>query len=285
MPAALKIPSVVHWHSDVVSSNVASRLKLAYPFYRPFETRLLRAASGIIATSRQYATTSQALKPFQEKVHIIPLGLNPNSVAKKAQTSTASWQGSGEFKILSVGRLTYYKGFDFLIKAMTDVANAQLVIVGEGSELAYLQRLVKAKNLCDRVQFLTGASDAERNTLLHQCDVVALPSIERTEAFGLVLLEAMAAAKPVVATDIPGSGAPWVVQQGGHGIRVQPGSSEALAKALNQLKENPQARRQYSENAARNFPQLFDITAVAGEISSLYETLIQQHRNKQTKKK
>src|SRR5699024_5451513 len=77
IPAARKIPWIVHWHADVVASRHDSKLALAYPLYRPFEQRFLKVASAIIATSPPYLESSSALAHWRDKCQVIPLGLDP----------------------------------------------------------------------------------------------------------------------------------------------------------------------------------------------------------------
>ncbi|MDQ5910793.1 MAG: hypothetical protein QG599_2890, partial [Pseudomonadota bacterium] len=120
VPAARRLPWVIHWHADVVASAIDRRLALAYRLYRPFEQRLLAASQAIIATSPPYLNASAALAPWRERCSIIPLGLNPARIPEPdsaaQQRAEALW-GDNRFRILAIGRLTYYKGHDILIQA------------------------------------------------------------------------------------------------------------------------------------------------------------------------
>lgn len=245
--AARNIPWVVHWHSDVVASRLDKRLALAYPFYRPFEQALLSRARAIIATSPPYLEASQALAPWREKCHVIPLGLNPQRCSEPDGAHLAwaeSQWGNAQFRILTIGRMTYYKGHETLIRAMAQLPGARLILVGDGERKNRLHALVQTLGLGGRVILAGYRPDPEVCALLASCDAFCLPSIERTEAFGLVLPEAMRFSKPVVASNIPGSGVGWVVRDNETGVLVPPGDADALAAALHKLEVSPALRRE-----------------------------------------
>ena len=117
--------------------------------------------------------------------------------------------------------------------------------------------------------------EAEVAALLASCDLVCLPSRERTEAFGLVLLEAMRYAKPVVVSDIPGSGAPWLVDRAQNGILTPPGDAQALAAALAELRAHPARRQQLGQTGAQALQREFGIQPVARAITQLYGRVLE----------
>ncbi|MEZ5583162.1 MAG: glycosyltransferase [Candidatus Competibacteraceae bacterium] len=193
-PAARRLPWIIHWHSDVVSSQIDRRLALAYRLYRPWEQRLLAASRAIIVTSPNYLHASEALRPWRDKCRVIPLGLDPARIAEPASNDVNHAQsrwGEASCKLLAMGRLTYYKGFEVLVRAVADIANVRLIIVGKGEQHRRLEYLIETLGLGDRVVLAGSQTDAELSALWATCDIFCLPSLERTEAFGLVLLEAM----------------------------------------------------------------------------------------------
>ncbi len=273
VPAARRLPWIIHWHADVVASLLDRRLALAYRFYRPLEQRLLAASRAIIATSPPYLDASFALAPWRERCCIIPLGLDPARIptpdpAAHARATTL-W-GNPPFRVLAIGRLTYYKGHDVLIRAAADLADSRILIVGAGEQRASLAALVQTLGLGDRVKLTGFQPEADLNALLASCDVLCLPSLERTEAFGLVLLEAMRFGKPVIVGDIPGSGAGWVTQQAGHGLRVPPGAPVTLATALRELQHDPARRQTLGQAGAKALQERFGIEPVAVDVAKLY---------------
>lgn len=276
IPAARRVPWVIHWHSDVVPSRLDRRLALAYGLYRPWENRLLAGSSAIIATSPPYCASSPSLQSWKEKCHIIPLGLNAERIAEPQadiRHSVERWWGEQSLRLLTVGRLTYYKGHEVLIQAVAAVPEARLLIVGEGQYRPRLEALIRCLGLEGRVRLMGLRSEAELYALFASCDVFCLPSLERTEAFGLVLLEAMRFEKPVVASDIVGSGVGWVVQQAGHGLLVKPGDVEGLAAALMELKAAPQQRQRLGRLGRRSLSRDFHIRAIAEQTMALYRQL------------
>ncbi len=122
---ASKIPWVIHWHSDIVSSAIDRRLAVAYSVYRPIEQRLLARSKAIIATSQRYLDSSVPLRRWHNKCVVIPLGLDPvrlfSAQHLPLQCAEPFWGRERVFQILAIGRLTYYKGHDILIRAAAKV--------------------------------------------------------------------------------------------------------------------------------------------------------------------
>ncbi len=267
---ARRIPWVIHWHADVFSV-LNKKLAIAYKAYRPFEQKLLTHAKSIIVTSPPYLTASTALDKWQHKCQVIPLGLNLEHLP--TTESTDQWNSKG-VRFLSVGRLSYYKGHEFLIRAMANIETdkAQLIIVGTGEQYCYLDQLIKQLNLSDNVKLLGYCSDTELNALFASCDCFCLASLERTEAFGVVFLEAMRHNKPIIATDIPGSGVGWVVKDGG--LLVKPQDVTALTRALKQMINQPLLADFIAKRGQLRLNQLFDINNVSAKISDLYQQVL-----------
>ncbi|MBW1975651.1 MAG: glycosyltransferase [Deltaproteobacteria bacterium] len=263
---------VIHWHSDVVPSKHDRKLAMLYRFYKPWETALLRKAKVVIATSPPYLESSATLKPFRDKCVIVPLGVDP---ARLEQFSPfpAIHSRNGRLMVFTVGRFSYYKGFQYLIKSVTYSNNFFVVIAGDGPLRRNLMKLRDRLNLRGRVFFTGKLGIGQLNTLLNGCDIFCLPSIERTEAFGLVLLEAMYFAKPLLTTSIPGSGVSWVNENGVTGLCVPPGSAEAIGAAVNELDVHEEVRNFFGRNGSKRFNRCFHIARVSEEIGSVYEAI------------
>lgn len=276
VPAARRIPWIIHWHADVVTSQIDRRLALVYRAYRPFEQRLLAASRVVITTSPAYLEASEALRPWRPKCQVIPLGLDPARILEPEQEDFARAEqlwGRCDFRVLVVGRLTYYKGHEVLIRAAAQLPEVRLVIVGEGEYRGRLEALIKALGMEARVLLTGFQAEPALNALFAGCDVLCLPSLERTEAFGMVLLEAMHFGKPVVASDIPGSGVGWVVRQGGHGVLVEPGDCDALAQALREIARTSQERNDLGHKGYQALHSTFHISRVAEQTRHLYREL------------
>lgn len=271
---ARRIPWIVHWHSDVVGPGLDARLKLLYPAYRPLEQALLRRAALVITTSPPYLASSRALAPWHGKCRVIPLGLDPARVAPvESEVDADDWPVDGRLRVLAVGRLTRYKGMQVLIRAASDVPQVGVNIVGDGAERRRLERAIPAAD-AGRIRLLGGLDDAARNRLLDGCDVLCLPSINRAEAFGMALLEAMASGKPTIGTRVPGSGMDWVVEEGRTGWMVDPGDVRGLGRLLQLLVSHRGRIEDYGAESRRRFEQRFRIEAVAGQVISAYREVL-----------
>ena len=266
--AARRLPWVIHWHSDVVSSAHSLALRLLYPLYRPFERALLERASLVVCTSSAYRETSVALEPFIEKCVVVPLGLDLRrlSAAQSAPEDAAVPWRLGAFRLLAIGRLTYYKGFDTLIKAVAQCPDVELRIVGGGADHDVLNQLIRALNVQDRV-FLEGELlDSECNNRLRSAELFCIPSRERTEAFGLVALEAMAHRLPVLASALIGSGLTSVVRQGETGRLAAVDDVGAWAEAITELQKNAAKRRLLGDAGCARLHANFAIGAVEARL-------------------
>ena len=246
LESARSIPWMVHWHSDVVVSKISTSLALAYKIYRPFEQAVLERAERIIATSPPYLAASEALSPWRDKCAVVPLGLAQGRVAKELGNLTGALPWTpGRFRLLSIGRLTYYKGFETLIRVVAGMSAVELLIVGAGELLPKLTALTQSLTPAGespRVRMLGEVPDALKHALLESCDAFCLASVERTEAFGMVLLEAMAHAKPCIVSELPGSGMPWLIEQAGSGLTVESQDVAAWRAAIERLRKSENER-------------------------------------------
>jgi len=312
IPAARKLPWVVHWHADIPLDTRKRSLRLAYRVYRPWEQALLRRASSVIATSQPYLDSSEALSRWRAKTTVIPLGIAPVQGAVPGVTpsrldappsplpspasgtrgsslkpsalspsSVASWP-PGKVRILAVGRLSYFKGFDVLLRALADVEDVSLLLIGDGECRSHLHQLASELRIDARVRFagridMDAVGEAALVAAYAGADIFCLPSTERAESFGLVLLEAMRARLPVIASAIPGSGIGFVVQDGRTGLMVAPGDAQALATALRRLAADSAERDRFGSAGAERWREHFTLDRVADQVLGLYETVLSQH--------
>lgn len=272
--SARRIPWVVHWHSDVEPSRFRLSLRLGYPHYFIFERALLERADSIIVTSSQYLEASKPLKPWSIKCHVVPLGVAHGRLPEIAPDDTAGLWNTQGLRILAVGRLAYYKGFETLVRAVIGTPGLELVLVGEGEERQRLEKLLLEAGNPPSVRLLGEADDATVHRLMASCDVFCLPSRERTEAFGLVLLEAMRYGKPLLVSNLPGSGMTWVAREGQNAVLVAPEDVEAWRAALLALAQSPAKRQRMGRLGAERYEREFDIGIVAARIAWLYELLL-----------
>lgn len=260
---------IVHWHSDVVQQKVALKL------YEPLQRWLLERADRIIATSEPYALTSPWLSEFIGKVRVVPIGTREPAAQTPAEVTALRARYPGKRIVFTVGRSVYYKGFFDLIAAAELLADDTMVIVGgTGPLLDALRQRVVERRLQSRIAFVGRISDEEMPKYYAAADLFCMTSTVRAEAFGVVLLEAMAASKPVVATDIAGSGVPWVNQHGVTGFNVPVGDAQAMATAIRRLLDDEALRLRLGQAARQRYLDHFTPDRMATATIDTYKEVV-----------
>jgi glycosyltransferase involved in cell wall biosynthesis len=257
---------VITYHSDTVRQKVLGAL------FDPWLQAVLRRAAAIIATSPDYLRTSASLAPHRDRCHVIPYGIALERFEQCDPAAVAVLRRQyGDRLILSVGRLVYYKGFEYLIRAMSEV-RGKLLIIGAGPLEAKLRGMTAELGLLEKVVFAGEIQNENVIPYYHASDIFALASIARSEAFGIVQIEAMAAGIPVVNTRLD-SGVPFVSLDGETGLTVPPENPAALAAALNRLLDDSALRRSLGERARVRARNEFSIEAMTARMLALYDTV------------
>jgi rhamnosyl/mannosyltransferase len=257
-------PLIVTYHSDTV------RQKVLGPLFAPFLHRALSRASAIIATSPDYLRTSAVLRRHRDRCHVIPYGIAVDQFARADSNAIAEIrQRYGDRLVLSVGRLVYYKGFEYLISAMKQV-RGKLLIIGDGPLLEKLRSLARELDVADKVVLAGEIQNEQVVPYYHAAKVFALASIARSEAFGIVQIEAMAAGLPVVNTRLD-SGVPFVSLDQQTGLTVPPADPDSLAAAINRLLDDEALRRSFGRAAALRAQQEFSLESMTSRTLALYD--------------
>lgn len=280
--SARRVPWVVHWHADVITAQQGGLMSLVYKLYKPFERAVLKRSNAIVVTSRAYLDASVPLREFQAKCHVVPLGVDVKRLGSTADSVAGNSLEPDNSKpasvtalqVLAVGRLAYYKGFRFLIEAAAKTPNIQVHIVGCGELDSELRKLAASLNLQDRVVFHGDLDEAELVHQIARCDCLCLPSIERTEAFGVVLLEAMYFGKATVISDLSGSGMGWIVDAGITGLKVEPANANALAAAFVQLDNDREKLAIMGQAGKLKFNQQFEIKHAVKGLVNVYQQVL-----------
>jgi len=258
---------VVTYHSDMV------RQKVLGPLFEPVLHTALRRSSAIIATSPNYLHTSPVLARHRSRCEVIPLGIPLQDFDHCDADSIAVVRREyGDRLIVSVGRLVYYKGFEYLIRAMTRV-KGRLLIIGEGPLRNKLKALAADLGVADRVYFLGRIDHNRLVACYHAALVFVLASTARSEAFGLTQVEAMAAGLPVVNTQLD-SGVPFVSLHEQTGLTVPPADPDALAAAINRLLVNQDLRQSLGRMARMRAQKEFSLDAMVSRTLSLYDRVM-----------
>ena len=250
--------AVLTYHSDIVRQAGLAKL------YSPLMWAMLQSMETIVATSPAYASTSLALTDsrVRDRVRVIPLGMEdlPRPVSSDSHASDEPY-------FLFLGVLRYYKGLRTLIKAAKKV-NGKIIIAGAGPEEATLQSMARLHGV-ENVEFRGRVSQEEKQRLLAGCRGLVLPSHQRSEAFGMVLVEAAICGKPMISCEI-GTGTSFVNADGETGIVVKPDDTAALAAAMNRLFEDESLAKQYGAAARKRYEKLFSANALGAAYAALY---------------
>jgi len=258
---------IVHWHSDVVDQ------KLIYKFVKHIETRLLKRADVIIATSPNYINCSSQLQKFKNKVIVIPNVIDTS----KFELSSSRIEEIARIKsfykdlpiILFVGRHVQYKGLIYLIEAAKSIMNeCAIVIGGTGPLTGELKQA--AKNL-KHVHFIGRIPNEELVAYYYAADIFVFPSITKNEAFGVALAEAMYCQTPAITFTIEGSGVNWVNLNGITGIEVANSDVCALKIAIESLLKNQETREQMAIYAKKRVMELFVLDKIKDKLKQLYQ--------------
>lgn len=262
-------PMIVTYHSDIV------RQKTLLRFYGPFLEMVLQRADRIIATSPQYVHSSDYLPEFAAKTRIVPFGVE---LARFDNVNPALVEGirrgSRTPILLFAGRLRYYKGLEYLIQAMRQV-NAVLMVVGVGPMEQELRLLTDELGLGSKVRFLGEVSEEELVAHYQAVDVFVLPSSHKSEAFGIVQLEAMACGTPVVCTEL-GTGTSFVNLHEETGLVVPPRDSQALAGAINGMLGDGSLRARLGRNARLRVEREFTRDVMVQRVLDVYREVLAQ---------
>ena len=258
---------IVWWHSDVVRQKKMMRL------YKPVMLRMLKRADAIVVATKGHIEGSSYLKPFREKCVVIPFGVDE----KVEQAADLYWmqqtkkkeERNKTVKFLFVGRLVYYKGCDVLLKAFANVQGAELEIVGEGALEEECKSIVDAYGIQDKVHFCGKLTEIELFQKYAECDVFVLPSVAKSEAFGLVQIEAMAFGKPVINTKLP-SGVPMVSLHGETGLTVEPGDVKQFMQAMQWMVDHPKERLQMGKKARERMKTEYRQEQMLKKVFQLY---------------
>jgi glycosyltransferase involved in cell wall biosynthesis len=253
---ARRTPVVVTQHADSRRSA-----------YRPLTRLVLRRAAAVVVPSRAHLALSSELEGYESKVEVVPFGID--------QTR---WEvvppppPGGTPRAIFIGRLVAYKGVDILLRALERVPELRLDIVGSGPEGPRLRTLAQALEITDRVRWYGEHPDEDLPRRMADADFLVLPSVTVEEMFGLVVLEAMAAGRPVITTALP-SAVREVNVPGVTGLEVPLRDVPALAQALETLGRDAARRRAMGEAGRKRVHERFTQAAMAERHIELYERI------------
>jgi rhamnosyl/mannosyltransferase len=262
-------PALLTYISDVVRQRVLGAL------YSPLMWQTLRQMDVIVANCPSYVETSPVLShpSIRDKVRVIPLGIDENSYPKAGDDSVFSRISvtATEPYFLFLGVLRYYKGIHTLISAAKSL-NAKVVIAGSGPESEKLKRQAESLGL-KNIFFAGQVTDKEKNSLIKNCLALVLPSHLRSEAYGMVLVEASMMNKPMISCEI-GTGTSFVNQHEKTGLVLKPENVDEMNDAMRTILNNAALAKTFGDNARSRYELLFSGPALGKAYKSVYEDLI-----------
>jgi len=261
---------VVSWHSDIV------RQKWVLSFYKKFILKFLGVADKIIVSNPNMINNSDFLPFFEDKIEVIPIGVNLDWVDSCQESNFLSDEIRSSNKgpmILSVGRLVYYKGYEYLIDAIKLIPDASLVIIGSGPLKNKLVERINKLNLSSRIKIIPEVDEKTLHSYYKACDLFVLPSVEKSETYGIVQIEAMACGKPVICTEV-GTGTTFLNLHEKTGFVVPPRNTKLLAEAIDKLITNQELRLKLGMYAKERALKEFTDKKMVEENYKVYQDLL-----------
>ena len=271
-------PLVLTYHNDIVGRGHAGRAAWLYnSTCLPF---LLRSAARIIITQPNYVATSSHLKNYKNKIRAIPCGVDAERFKPRAD-KTSSDRSNGRSRTLfflgSLDEFHRYKGLDILLKALAivgkEMPDVKLKVGGAGGLLDSYRDMAEGLGLAKNVEFLGFIPDEALPKHYHQCCAFVLPSVSgEQEGFGIVLLEAMASAKPVISTEIVGVADD--VKRFDAGRIVKPGDAMALAETILEILSDEGQAEEMGRRGRRLVEEKYTWKRVARDVLEIYRQVL-----------
>ena len=260
-----KARMVITYHMDTLGSGIVSTVSTLYNFF--IRGAILRTGDVVTVSSRDYVDHSALAKYASLPVVELPFGVDPVFRPKLE----AKHHGQ-DLQVLFVGGLDkahYFKGLSVLLQAIAACRHpVRLSIVGSGDLQTQYQQQANQLGLADKVKFLGKLPRPALVEAYQGSDVTILPSIDRSEAFGLVLLESMACQTAVIASNLPG--VRTLARQGTTGLVVPPGDFQALSSAIDSLASDRKQLAKFSQQASAVVEQEYRWPKIIDRLEALY---------------
>jgi glycosyltransferase involved in cell wall biosynthesis len=270
-----RIPFVLTYQNDLIKSNkVQQALVLGY--YWILGNKTLRNSENIIASSGYYAENSPRLKKYQPKLEIVSPGIDVERFNSKVDKQWLKKKYPGKKIVLFVSSLDKthaHKGLDVLIKAVAQakktIPNMHLIVAGKGDATPSYQALAMELGITGDVSFPGFVEDKDLPRYYAGADVLALPSVNKSEGFGMVLVEAMACGTPVIGTAI--GGITYVLNTTQGGVLVKPYDIPDLAAALTRIINTDDLHKRLSDNGSKAAREKFTWKSATKETQRIFQ--------------
>jgi glycosyltransferase involved in cell wall biosynthesis len=264
---------VIHWHAEITGRN------LFRPVFHPLLKKSVERADRIIVSHPSIIEHSQYLAKYRDKCVVAPYGIDTDFWTGRTVEDEAQIRALKQKHprlIVTCGRLVPYKGFDVLLRALRHV-DAHLIIGGTGPLDAELRSIAAEAGVANRVTFAGYLSREQQRQTFGAADMFVLASVNEAEAFGIVQLEAMCSAVPVVNTNLP-TGVPWVARDGQEGLTVAPRDEMALAAAMTRLLNDRELASRLGAAGKQRAVSLFRWQKFAADVAGHYRLAFAEAR-------
>jgi len=264
-------PLVITYHNDLEKSGKTKFLAKLYNW--TFLKLLLRKSKKIIATSSSYIDNSSYLKSYINRIAVVPNGVALEEFKIDKKNKRVDHQ---IFFLSVLDAFHKYKGLDYLLESMVDVVkkfpDAKLLIGGSGELIKEYEKMTKELKISKNVDFLGYVEEKTLKELYQQSTVFALPSIDKNEGFGIVLLEAMAYNTPVITTTIPGISGD--IKKHRTGLIIPPKDSKQLSESIIWLFKNKGLAEEMGNSGRNLVEKKYNWKKISREIEKIYLQLL-----------
>lgn len=279
------IPFVLTVHSDIEKSTFLGRLMSA-GYYRALGDKTLEQSDGVIATSDYYIDSSRRLSAQRSKLTIAICGVDTDLFYPQSSEGLVVREcHEGRRIVLFVGSMDAthtHKGLDILIRSIAQLRDRYedilLLAVGKGDAIPRYQKLANKFGLDDHILFPGPVEDFVLADFYRSADVCVLPSTNRSEGLGLVLIEASACQTPIIGTRV--GGIPFAVLDNITGLLVEPGDVTALAGAIDRILADSKLATSLGANGHRRVKEHFRWSASAEATNDALLHAVYGHREK-----
>ncbi len=269
-----KTKFVITYHHDVVGRGLLG--KFFHWHTKKLMPKILAAADKIIVSSLDYGKNSnikEILEKNPEKSFEVPFGVDaekfsPAEPRKDLADKFGLLAGRTVLFVGGLDRAHYFKGLEVLIRAKAEVAKAKILVVGDGDLRPHYEKIVADLNLKDQIIFAGSLAPEDLLDYYNLADVVVLPSLDQSEAFGIVLIEAASCGKPVIASNLPGVRS--VIEYGVNGFTVTPGNAKELAVKINYFLDNPAEAKKFGEAGRQRVLEKYDLKKVGEKLEKIF---------------
>jgi len=266
---------VLHWHSEIAGARGQ------LPFIESMLRNTVNRADRIVVTDEAMIHASPFLSKVADKCDVVPYGVDVDfwsTVSKDEGPEVARLRMQHPRMVVSIGRLVPYKGYPVLLDAIQQV-DAELVLIGEGSQGEELRAQAKRLGLDDRVHFKGYLSRSEMKLYLHAARLFVLPSISEAEGFGIVQVEAMASGLPVINTNL-NTTVPLIARHEIEGLTVEVGNAPALAGAINRLLDDETLSARLAGNGRQRAQTTYSNAAFLTRMQDVYQRACSARRGR-----